>query len=91
MTLLLPLWGAVVEKWKVSTTSLRGAARARTGRPLSELAARVPLYPQEQRAIRVRQVFGKGGQKTFLIGDMPQRILLKLRSEPFEGRPELRS
>jgi len=34
MTLLLPLWGAVVEKWKVSTTSLRGAARARTGRRL---------------------------------------------------------
>jgi phosphoglucosamine mutase len=27
---------------------------ARTGRTLSELAARVPLYPQEQKTIRVR-------------------------------------
>jgi phosphoglucosamine mutase len=27
---------------------------ARTGRPLSELAARIPLYPQEQRTVAVR-------------------------------------
>lgn len=27
---------------------------AASGRPLSELAARIPLYPQEQRAVRVR-------------------------------------
>ncbi len=36
---------------------------ARTGRPLSELAARIPLYPQEQRAVRVarREAWAEDG------------------------------
>ena len=32
----------------------QAAARTRSGRPLSELAAAIPLDPQEQRTIRVR-------------------------------------